>query len=81
MHLVGGIVGCLFIGFLGTAFTIGTGDTAYTWGVKGLFYGGGWTLLGHQAVGRRVSVLAYSLIVTLILGFLPREDDRVPHQP
>ena len=69
VHLVGGIVGCLFIGFFGTAFTIGTGKTAYTWGVKGLFYGGGWTLLGHQAVGA-FSVLAYSLIVTLILGFL-----------
>ena len=69
VHLVGGIVGCLFIGFFGTAFTIGTGPTSYTWGVKGLFYGGGWTLLGHQAIGA-FSVLAYSLIVTLILGFL-----------
>ena len=69
VHLVGGIVGCLFIGFFGTSFTIGTDKTAYTWGAKGLFYGGGWTLLGHQAVGA-FSVLAYSLVVTLILGFL-----------
>ncbi len=69
IHLVGGIVGCLFIGFFGTTFTIGAGETAYTWGIKGLFYGGGWTLLGHQAIGA-FSVLAYSLIVTLILGFL-----------
>jgi Amt family ammonium transporter len=69
VHLVGGIVGCLFIGFFGRDFTIGVGKTAYTWGVKGVFYGGGWTLLGHQAIAA-FSVLAYSLIVTLILGFL-----------
>jgi Amt family ammonium transporter len=69
VHLVGGIVGCLFIGFFGTSFTIGAADTAYTWGAKGLFYGGGWGLLGKQAIGA-FSVLAYSLIVTLILGFL-----------
>ena len=69
VHLVGGIVGCLFIGFFGTAFTIGTGKTAYTWGVQGLFHGGGWTLLGNQAIGA-FSVLFYSLIVTLILGFI-----------
>jgi ammonium transporter, Amt family len=69
VHMVGGIVGCLFIGFFGTSFTIGVDKTAFTWGTKGLVYGGGWTLLEHQAIGA-FSVLAYSLIVTLILGFL-----------
>ncbi len=69
VHLVGGLVGCLFIGLAGTSFTTGAGDTAYTWGVKGLFYGGGWGLLGTQALGA-FSVLAYSFIVTLILGSL-----------
>ncbi|HET7899617.1 MAG TPA: ammonium transporter [Candidatus Nanopelagicales bacterium] len=69
VHLVGGIVGCLLIGVFGTSFTIGTGDSAYTWGAKGLLYGGGFELLGKQAIGA-FSVLAYSLIVTLILGFV-----------
>jgi Amt family ammonium transporter len=69
VHMVGGIVGCLFIGFFGTTFTTGSGDTAFTWGVKGLFYGGGSTLLVNQAIGA-FSVLAYSFVVTMILGFL-----------
>jgi ammonium transporter, Amt family len=70
VHMVGGIVGCLFIGFFGTSFrTTADGTGTLAWGAKGLFYGGGWTLLGNQAVGA-FSVLAYSLIVTLILGFL-----------
>ena len=69
VHMVGGIVGCLFIGFFGTSFTIGVGKTAFTWGTKGVLYGGGWTLLENQAIGA-FSVLFYSLIVTLILGFL-----------
>jgi len=62
VHLVGGIVGCLFIGFFGSA-------AVNSAGINGLFYGGGWKLLGFQALGA-FSVLAYSLIVTLILGFL-----------
>ena len=69
VHLVGGLLGCLAIGFFGTSFTTGAGDTAFTWGVKGLFYGGGAELLGKQALGA-FSVLAYSFIVTAILGFL-----------
>ena len=60
VHLVGGLIGCLFIGFFGSE-AMG--------GVDGLFYGGGWELLGKQAIGA-FSVLFYSLIVTLILGFL-----------
>jgi Amt family ammonium transporter len=62
VHLVGGLVGCLFLGFFATT-------QVNEFGANGLFYGGGWELLGKQAVGA-FSVLAYSLIVTLILGFL-----------
>jgi Amt family ammonium transporter len=62
VHMVGGIVGCLFIGFFGTA-------TVNSVGLDGIFYGGGATLLGKQALGA-FSVLGYSLVVTLILGFL-----------
>ena len=60
VHMVGGLVGCLFIGFFGTSKMLGA---------DGLFYGGGTTLLGHQALGA-FSVLFYSLGVTLVLGFL-----------
>ena len=62
VHLVGGIVGCLFVGFFGT-------PAVNSVGLKGLFYGGGFDLLGKQALGA-FSVLAYSFVVTLILGFL-----------
>jgi Amt family ammonium transporter len=62
VHLVGGIIGCLFIGFFGS-------HAVNAVGINGLFYGGGATLLGYQAVGA-FSVLAYSFVVTMILGFL-----------
>jgi Amt family ammonium transporter len=37
-------------------------------GADGIFYGGGATLLGKQAIGV-VAVLAYSMIIAFILGF------------
>ena len=60
VHLVGGVVGTLAVGLLGTA-------TA-TAGVDGLFYGGGVDQLWRQAVGAG-AVLAFSFIVTYIIGF------------
>jgi ammonium transporter, Amt family len=71
VHMVGGIVGCLFIGFFGTAFstTNADGKTVFSWGAHGLFYGGGVTLLGHQALGA-FSVLAYSFVMTYIIGWI-----------
>ena len=62
VHLVGGIVGCLLIGFFGS-------KAVNSVGIDGLFYGGGWTLLGKQALGVAV-VAGYSFFVTLILGFI-----------
>jgi Amt family ammonium transporter len=61
VHLVGGIVGSLSVGLFSTL------DTN-TLGADGLFYGGGWKLMGHQliAVG---AVAGYSFVVTLIIGF------------
>ena len=67
--MVAGIFGCLAIGFFGTSFTTGSGDSAFTWGAKGLFYGGGWDLLGVQALGA-FSVLAYSFVVTLVIALI-----------
>ena len=60
VHLVGGLWGTIAVGFFGSA-------TA-TAGVDGLFYGGGVDQLWRQAVGA-VAVLAYSFILTLVIGF------------
>lgn len=59
VHLVGGLVGTLAIGFLASP---STPD-----GSAGLFYGGGFGLPGAQVLGA-VAVLAYSFIVTYLLA-------------
>ena len=61
VHLVGGIWGSLSIGFFGT-------HVVNSIGLDGIFYGGGATLLGKQALGVGL-VLGYSFIATLIIGF------------
>ncbi|MFC8016487.1 ammonia channel protein, partial [Streptomyces cinereoruber] len=76
VHLVGGIVGSLLVGFFATG---GVQSDA-----KGLFYGGGLEQLGKQAIGV-FAVLAYSLIASAILalivdktiGMRVSEDDEV----
>lgn len=76
VHLVGGLVGTLLIGFLATE--------AAPAGVNGLFYGGGVTQLTSQTIAAFV-VMAYSFIVALIigkaldltLGFRVSEDDEI----
>ena len=61
VHMVGGIVGTLAIGLLGTA--------AAPTGVDGLFYGGGITPLGRQALGVIV-VLCYAFAVSGAIGIV-----------
>jgi Amt family ammonium transporter len=56
VHLVGGLVGTILIGFLAV------GDV-------GLFYGGGASQLGKQVVAA-LAVLAYSFVLTYIIGKL-----------
>jgi Amt family ammonium transporter len=76
VHLVGGLVGSLAIGFLGSA--------AAPAAVDGLFYGGGVDQLGRQALAN-VIVATYSFVVAFILakvidltiGFRLKEDDEV----
>jgi Amt family ammonium transporter len=60
VHLVGGLWGTIAVGFFASAAT--------TAGVDGLFYGGGVDQLWRQAVGA-FAVLAYSFILTLIIGY------------
>lgn len=61
VHLVGGIVGSLAIGFFGSS-------KVNSLGLDGLFYGGGTALLGKQALAV-VLVMGYSFVATLIIGF------------
>ncbi|XUZ98528.1 ammonium transporter [Streptomyces araujoniae] len=76
VHLVGGIIGSILVGFFATG---GVQSDA-----KGLFYGGGVEQLGKQIVGV-VAVLAYSLVVSgliaLVLhktiGMRVSEDDEI----
>src|SRR5690349_14058764 len=62
VHLVGGLVGTLLIGFFGTT-------SVNSLSADGLFYGGGFTQLGKQAVAA-FTVLLYSFVVTFILGLI-----------
>jgi len=59
VHLIGGLVGTLLIGFLATE--------AAPAGVNGLFYGGGTEQLVSQAIAA-FAVLAFAFVVTLIIA-------------
>jgi Amt family ammonium transporter len=61
VHLVGGLVGTILIGFLATA------DAPA--GVDGLFYGGGVDQLWRQVVGA-LAVLVFSFVVTYLIGLV-----------
>jgi ammonium transporter, Amt family len=60
VHLVGGIIGSLCVGLFATIDTNSAGR-------DGLFYGGGAGLLGEQALAV-ICVMAYSFVMTLIIG-------------
>src|SRR3954470_18774344 len=62
VHLIGGIVGSLAVGLFATT------DTN-SLGADGLFYGGGMSLLGKQAIAV-AAVAGYSFAMTLIIGFV-----------
>jgi Amt family ammonium transporter len=64
IHLVGGIVGTLLIGFFGT-----NSVNAAALGENGLFYGGGLTQLGRQTIAAG-AVMVYSFVIALLLGYL-----------
>jgi ammonium transporter, Amt family len=62
VHFVGGWIGSLSIGLIGTTAFNGLSS-------KGLFYGGGFTQLGRQALCSGI-VTVFSFVVALLLGFL-----------
>jgi Amt family ammonium transporter len=63
VHLVGGLVGTLLIGFLATQANVVT----LGYGSSGLLYGGGLDQLIRQTTAA-VAVLAYSFVVTYMIG-------------
>ncbi|GAA2476665.1 ammonium transporter [Terrabacter carboxydivorans] len=68
VHLVGGLIGTLLIGFFADATNSPTG----TAGLKmndGLFFGGGFGQLWAQTLGA-VAVLVYSFVVTFAIGWV-----------
>ncbi|HEY9417347.1 MAG TPA: ammonium transporter [Pseudonocardia sp.] len=62
VHLVGGIVGTLLIGFFGST-------TVNSLSANGLFYGGGLTQLWKQAIAAGV-VMVYSFVTAFIFAFV-----------
>jgi ammonium transporter, Amt family len=61
VHLVGGIWGSLAIGLFGAS-------AVNSIGLDGVFYGGGFSLLGKQTIGVAL-VAVYSFVATLIIGY------------
>jgi ammonium transporter, Amt family len=75
VHFVGGWIGCLFIGFFGTAAANAVASSAadaepFSYVVReGLFYGGGFDQLIAQAEGAGI-VSVWSFTVALVIGFI-----------
>jgi Amt family ammonium transporter len=67
VHLVGGLIGTLLIGFLADATNSPTAAAGLTQN-DGLLLGGGFEQLGAQAIGAG-AVLIYSFVITAIIGF------------
>jgi Amt family ammonium transporter len=67
VHLVGGIIGALLIGFVGTTSSPQGVDGFFPKGGNGIFYGGDLTLLGHQAAGV-LFTLVWTGVLTTVIG-------------
>jgi Amt family ammonium transporter len=65
VHLVGGVLGCVLIGFVGTN-TSPQGVDGLFGTMNGLFYGGDATLLGHQVMGVLFTVVWTGVLTTVI---------------
>jgi ammonium transporter, Amt family len=83
VHLVGGIIGALMIGLVGTAKSPQGVDGLFG-DMNGLFYGGDLTLLGHQAMGVLFTLVVSGLAATVLglaikytIGWRVAEEDEV----
>jgi Amt family ammonium transporter len=84
VHLVGGILGCVLIGFVGTEKSPQGVNGLFPSGGGGLFYGGNATLLGHQCMGVLFTLVWTGVFTTLIalaikytIGWRINSDDEV----
>ena len=84
VHLVGGVLGCLMIGLVGTDKSVQGLDGLFPSGANGLFYGGNFTLLGHQFMGVLFTVVWTGVFTTLLalaikytIGWRISSDDEV----
>ncbi|HEX4654910.1 MAG TPA: hypothetical protein VH274_04130, partial [Mycobacteriales bacterium] len=69
VHLTGGIIGALLIGFFGTVKSPQGIDGLFPSGGGGLFYGGNATLLWHQFLGVLFTIV-WCGVVTAIIALL-----------
>jgi Amt family ammonium transporter len=76
VHLVGGVIGTVLIGFVSTSAAPG--------GIDGLFYGGGWKSLGDQAGAAGFTIVWTGVLTTVLalaikytIGWRVTEDDEV----
>src|SRR4051794_5043463 len=66
VHLVGGLVGTLMIGLVGTVDSPQGADGFFPSGTNGLFYGGDFTLLGHQTMAALFTIVWTGVLTTII---------------
>jgi len=83
VHLVGGVIGALMIGLVGTDKSPQGVDGLFG-DMNGLFYGGDLTLLGHQAMGvlftlvvSGLAALVIGLAIKYTIGWRVTEEDEV----
>ena len=69
VHLVGGLVGTLLIGFLADPAASYIADPETTAPVAGLFYGGGFDQLWRQAVGA-LGVIVFSFVMSYVIALV-----------
>jgi Amt family ammonium transporter len=69
VHLVGGILGTLLIGFVGTNKSPQGVDGLFPAGTNGIFYGGNAALLGHQAMAV-LFTLVWTGVLTAVIGLV-----------
>lgn len=62
VHLVGGIIGSVLLGFFADA-------SINEAGADGVLFGGGWSLVGEQILAI-VVIMAFSMAVTLVIGLV-----------
>src|SRR5581483_667998 len=84
VHLVGGVLGAILIGFVGTTKSPQGIDGFFPAGTNGLFYGGNATLLGHQVMGVLFTIVWTGTLTALIafgikrtIGWRINSDDEV----